>query len=256
MGRRNKKSMPDRPPSNADIRDLLRRPQISKRPEMASQMEGLYHSFSKASKSEEDDHGTRIVSRPIHSSTKPILTEEQLKDMLGELRCNIAADIGVFRNEISTVVAHLQNAEPNTATQETLLVSVEQQLLALQKAQRQHQDSMAALEDKRRWKNIKICGLPEAVETAELPHLFRRMLNMLFTTKQAKGMPLDSCFHISRPQTDTPEKGKDVIRFQQGRDRQIFMAAVHSKSPFHFEGHSLTFYPDLSKATMDWRWSL
>ncbi|CAH2284048.1 Hypothetical predicted protein [Pelobates cultripes] len=76
--------------------------------------------------------------------------------MLGELHCNIAADIVKFREEISGVPAGLQNTEHNTAAQKTRLVAVEQQLLALQKAQRQHQDSMAVLEDKRRWKNVKV----------------------------------------------------------------------------------------------------
>ncbi|CAH2296029.1 Hypothetical predicted protein [Pelobates cultripes] len=197
MGRRNKKAKPDRPPSTVDIGDLLRWPQNFQRPEMVPQLEGLYHSFSEATESEEDNYGAGAVSRPTH--THPSLTEGKLKDMLGELRRNIAANIGVFRDEISRVVARLQNTELTTAAQESRLVSVEQQIIVLQKTQRQHQNNMAALEDKRRWKNVKICGLPEAVETAELPHLVRRMLNTLFTTKQAKGH--------SRPQTGTPEKG-------------------------------------------------
>ncbi|CAH2326992.1 Hypothetical predicted protein [Pelobates cultripes] len=161
MGRRNKKAKPDRPPSTTDIGDLLRRPQNFQRPEMAPQLEGLYYSFSEATELEEDDYGDGAVSRPTH--THPSLTEGKLKDMLGELHRNIAADIGVFRDEISGVVACLQNAELTTAAQESRLV------------------------------------------------------------------------------------------FQQGRDRQTFMAALRGKTPLNFEGHSLTFYPDLSKATMAWR---
>ncbi|CAH2299819.1 Hypothetical predicted protein [Pelobates cultripes] len=252
MGRRNKK--PDKPPSTADIGELLRRPQNFQRPDTAPQLEGLYHSFSETTESEEEDYGTGVVGRPIQSPMKPSLTEEKLKVMLGELRRNIAADIGVFRDEISGVVACLQNAELNTAAQESHLASVEQQILTLQKTQKQHQINMAALEDKRRGKNVKIRSLPEEAETTELPHLIRRLLNTLFKPKKAKGMPLDSCFRISGQQAGTPVRGNNVIvRLQQGRDRQTFMAAVRSNSPFHFESHSLTFYPDLSKATMDWR---
>ncbi|CAH2282457.1 Hypothetical predicted protein [Pelobates cultripes] len=74
----------------------------------------------------------------------------------------------MFREEISGVSAHLQNTELKTAAQETRLATVEQQLLILQKAQIQNQDSLAALEDKRRWNNIKVHSLLDTIETAEL----------------------------------------------------------------------------------------
>ncbi|CAH2221490.1 Hypothetical predicted protein [Pelobates cultripes] len=118
-----------KPPSTADIGELLRRPQNFQRPDMAPQLEGLYHSFSETTESEEEDYGTGAVGRPIQSPTKPSLTEEKLKVILGELRRNIAADIGVFRDKISGVVARLQNAELNTAAQESHLELVEQQIL-------------------------------------------------------------------------------------------------------------------------------
>ncbi|CAH2312732.1 Hypothetical predicted protein [Pelobates cultripes] len=198
-----------------------------------------------------------MAPKLTHLPAKPPVTEETLRDMLGELHRNIAADIGMFHEEISGVSAGLQNTELNTAAQETRLATVEQQLPALQKAHQQQQDHLVALEDKRRWKNVKVCGLPDAVETTEIPHLFCRLFSTLFKDKQAKSMPLNSWHRISRPTTSTPEGGKDVIiRFQQGRDRLALMAATRNKSPLHSEGYSLTFYPDLSKATMDWRWSL
>ncbi|CAH2282139.1 Hypothetical predicted protein [Pelobates cultripes] len=34
------------------------------------------------------------------------------------------------------------------------------------------------------------------------------------------------------------------------------MAATRNKSPFSFEEHQLTFFPDLSRATLEWRRSL
>ncbi|CAH2329925.1 Hypothetical predicted protein, partial [Pelobates cultripes] len=63
------------------------------------------------------------MSRPTHSPEKPPIAEEKLRDMLGELRCNIAADIATFCEEISRVSARLQNTELNTAAQESRLVT-------------------------------------------------------------------------------------------------------------------------------------
>ncbi|CAH2223010.1 Hypothetical predicted protein [Pelobates cultripes] len=70
-------------------------------------------------------------------------------------------------------------------------------------------------------------------------------------------MTLDGCYRLSPPQATTSRSSRDVIiRFQNGPDSQAFLSAVRSASPYHFEEHSLPFYPDISRATMDWRRSL
>ncbi|CAH2285070.1 Hypothetical predicted protein [Pelobates cultripes] len=116
---------------------------------------------------------------------------------------------------------------------------------------------MAAAEYRRRWKNIKIRGLPDTVTTAEIPHLIRRLLTQLFSAKQAKLMQLDSCYRLPAPPASARGGHRDVIiRFRNGPDKQAFMSATRNKSPYSFEEHQLTFYPDLSRATLDWRRSL
>ncbi|CAH2320260.1 Hypothetical predicted protein [Pelobates cultripes] len=47
-----------------------------------------------------------------------------------------------------------------------------------------------------------------------------------------------------------------IICFQSGQDRLTFMVATLNKSPYRFEDHDSTFYPDLSKSTLDWRRSM
>ncbi|CAH2252150.1 Hypothetical predicted protein [Pelobates cultripes] len=86
---------------------------------MASLIEEPYHSFREVSLSDEGAYDARALSRPAHLSAKPAVTVEKLRDILDELRRNIAADIGLFREEIRGVSARLQNTEPNTAAQET-----------------------------------------------------------------------------------------------------------------------------------------
>ncbi|CAH2324238.1 Hypothetical predicted protein, partial [Pelobates cultripes] len=109
--------------------------------------------------SDPGDYDTRAPTRPAHVRAhrveKSQLSEEKLRDMLDELCRNIAAGIGLFREEISGVSTGLQNTEITAATHETRLTKVEQQLTALQMAQTQTRESMASQEDKRRWKNLK-----------------------------------------------------------------------------------------------------
>ncbi|CAH2272817.1 Hypothetical predicted protein [Pelobates cultripes] len=106
---------------------------------------------------------------------------------------------------------------------------------ALQHSQVQTQEHMASMEEMRRWKNIKMRGLPETMEA--VPYFFRRLLTYLFSVKQAKGMPLHGWYRIPKMASSTPETRRDVIvRFQQNLDRLLFMAVIRSKSPLRFEG--------------------
>ncbi|CAH2282640.1 Hypothetical predicted protein [Pelobates cultripes] len=83
------------------------------------------------------------------------------------------------------------------------------------------------------------------------------MLTMLFSGKQAKTLPIDPWYRILAPTTGASGVGRDIIlHFQLNHIRMAFMAAVHNMSPLQFENHTLTFYHDLSKATMDWQCSL
>ncbi|CAH2312097.1 Hypothetical predicted protein [Pelobates cultripes] len=176
-----------------------------------------------------------------------------VRGLLDELRHNIAADIGQFREEIRQGY----NTELNTADHETRIKSLENQLLTLQHTQTQAQDRLESLEDKRHLKNIKIRCLPDNLEPTEFPHLFRRLLTVLFSAKRAKLMPLDGWYKIPKPATGTQRASRDIkVRFQQSQDRLVFMAATRNRSPFNFEEHSLTFFPDLTRATLEWRRSL
>ncbi|CAH2328079.1 Hypothetical predicted protein [Pelobates cultripes] len=67
-------------------------------------------------------------------------------------------------------------------------------------------------------------------------------------------MPLDGWYRIPKPNTGTQGTSRDtIVRFQQSRERLAFMAAIRNRSPYQFEEHSLPFFPNLSRATLEWR---
>ncbi|CAH2312214.1 Hypothetical predicted protein [Pelobates cultripes] len=188
---------------------------------------------------------------------KPPVTEESLQGMLAELRRNIAADIGQFREEVNGFQARFRNSEHTTEAHETRIATLKQSLTKLHHSQTRSEEHMAALEDKRRWKNVKVRSLPDTMEMAEFPHFIRRLLTKLFFAKQAKAMTLAGWHRITGPAKGIQRPTRDIIlRFQQGQDRTAFMAAVRHITPLRFEDHDLSCYPDLSKATMEWRRSL
>ncbi|CAH2295715.1 Hypothetical predicted protein [Pelobates cultripes] len=239
-----KKYWADKPPTTADIGDLLWRPQSSTRPVMAPLSDGPSCSFSEMSLPDlrELESLTRRKQAAKLSDRKsgaPV-TEATIKTLLDELRRNIATDISAFREEISGVSA--------------LLHDMEQELSTLKSEQAQKQHRMAAMEEQRWWKNVKVSNLPDTVPTAEIPHLIQRLLTQLISAKQ---MTLDSCYRLTAPLASTTGVHRDVIIcFHNGPDNQAFMTTIRNKLPYTFEDDQLTFFPDLSRATLDWRRSL
>ncbi|CAH2314416.1 Hypothetical predicted protein [Pelobates cultripes] len=228
-------------------------------PEMAPLSDGL--SSSDKISADGENYDVRVPTRPMPPrpmpAAKPPITEDILRTLLDELNRNIATDIRRFREEMNGVSAHLHHTEFNFADHENQIQPLEKQLSTLQWSQMLAQENMAATEDKRHWKKIKIRGLPDTLEPTEFPHLFCRLLNALFSSRQAKAMPLDGWYRIPKPTTSSQGTSRDtIVRFQQSQDRMAFMAAIRNRSPFQFEEHSLTFFSGLSRATLEWRRSL
>ncbi|CAH2251117.1 Hypothetical predicted protein [Pelobates cultripes] len=70
-------------------------------------------------------------------------------------------------------------------------------------------------------------------------------------------MAMYGWFRLPAPPSCSTEVNKDVnVRFQNGPYRQGFLNVLRNKSPYHFEGHTLMFYLDQSRATLNWRRSL
>ncbi|CAH2277360.1 Hypothetical predicted protein [Pelobates cultripes] len=92
MGSRNKKYKAERPPTTADIGELLSRPQSTGRPEMAPTSDGL--SSGDEISADGDDYDTRVPTRPVPPisapAAKPPVTEDTLQSLLDKLRLNIA----------------------------------------------------------------------------------------------------------------------------------------------------------------------
>ncbi|CAH2315099.1 Hypothetical predicted protein [Pelobates cultripes] len=213
-GHKSKKYREDKPQTTADIGDLLWRPQSSTRPVMVPLSDGPSCSSSETSLTDLRELETLTRSKqaykPSDQKTGVPVTESTLKALLDELRHNIATDISAFREEISRVSSRLHDMEVTTAGHETRLTTLKRELSALKCEQAKTQHHMAAIEDRRRCKNVKVRGLPDTVAIAEIPHLIQRLLTQLFSTKPAKLMTLDGCYRLPVPPA-VPKRSRQTL---------------------------------------------
>ncbi|CAH2307093.1 Hypothetical predicted protein, partial [Pelobates cultripes] len=129
----------------------------------------------------------RYPASPSKLVAQQLITEEKLRGLLNELCWKIAADIGQFQEKINRVSARLHTTELNTMAHEIRISSLEHKLQTLYHSQAQTQERMAALEDKRHFKNVKIPSLKDKTEAAELPHFLRRLHIHLLGKSHAAG---------------------------------------------------------------------
>ncbi|CAH2283943.1 Hypothetical predicted protein [Pelobates cultripes] len=106
--------------------------------------------------------------------------------------------------------------ELNAAAHETQLSSLENKLQMLQREHILVQDRMSTMEDRGRWKNVKVRGLANNMDAAKIPHFFRRLLLLIFNAKQAKAWLLRNTSFIQNYSRDLqrrhyPLSGKTAL---------------------------------------------
>ncbi|CAH2223314.1 transmembrane 255B [Pelobates cultripes] len=113
------------------------------------------------------------------------------------------------------------------------------------------------LEDMARQRYLKIREISNAIDAGEIPQFIRRLFSTTLTPKQAKGTLLDGIYCLPGSLTNKPSGLRDVIVcFRSRTDKDTFMAQVKGQSPFIFEQHSLCFFQDLRRSTLQWHATL
>ncbi|CAH2320074.1 Hypothetical predicted protein [Pelobates cultripes] len=119
------------------------------------------------------------------------------------------------------------------------------------------ENKVAALEDAKCQRNLRIRGIPEAVQDPEVSHYIRRILASLLLPAKAKSILLGFHFHIPKPPRAPADISRDLlIRFQSLRGKLLVQEAAQETNTYEFEGSELSFYNDLSRTTVTWRHSM
>ncbi|CAH2220600.1 Hypothetical predicted protein [Pelobates cultripes] len=115
----------------------------------------------------------RRAEQPPMQRVSPLVTEAMLKAYFHELCQSITASIAAFKKEINGVSVRLHDTEVTSAAHEVRIASLETEIATLRQEITQSQHHMAVMEDRRRWKNVKLSGLPGSIPLTEIPHLIR-----------------------------------------------------------------------------------
>ncbi|CAH2319482.1 Hypothetical predicted protein [Pelobates cultripes] len=175
--------------------------------------------------------------------------------MVTEIKAYIASEMVVLKTDLSTLAGRIQSTKKNVRSlkQDTTTAQLHEVSLTCAELTAE----MGQQEDMARQCNLTIWGIPNAIDAGELPQFIMKLISTTLTPKQAKGTLLDGIYRLTGNLTNKPSGSRDVIVcFRSWTDKDSFMAQVRGQSPFIFEQHSLCFFQDLSRSTLQWRATL
>ncbi|CAH2224377.1 Hypothetical predicted protein [Pelobates cultripes] len=177
--------------------------------------------------------------------------------LLKELKAQSAADMALIREDLGTMTARIQAVEVNEAATTPKIETLQREMAQMKQTSTILENKVAALEDAKRQRNLRIRGIPEAVQDPDVTHYLRRLLASLLLPANAKSILLEFHFRIPKPPRAPADVPQDLlICFQSLRGKLLVQEATRETNTYEFEGSELSFYNDLSRATVTWRHSM
>ncbi|CAH2284890.1 Hypothetical predicted protein [Pelobates cultripes] len=176
--------------------------------------------------------------------------------LLKELKAQSAADVALIREDLGAMTARIQAVEVNEVATTAKIETLQREMAQMKKTSTILENKAAALEDAKRQRNLRIRGIPEAVQDSEVAYYLRRLLASLLLQAKAKSILLEFHFRIPKPPAPADVPRDLLIRFQSLRGKLLVQEAARETNTYEFEGSELSFYNDLSRATVTWRHSM
>lgn len=116
------------------------------------------------------------------------------------------------------------------------------------------QAKLADLEDGSRHNNIKLRGVPESIQPADLPRYAKELMHTILTDASPRDRNINRIPRISKPPHLTASVPRDIlirVHFFHNKEKRLSYARTNSPLPPPYEG--IQFFPDLSKLTLQLR---
>uniref|UniRef100_A0A8C5PN13 Uncharacterized protein n=1 Tax=Leptobrachium leishanense TaxID=445787 RepID=A0A8C5PN13_9ANUR len=198
-----------------------------------------------------------VAGPPCMSDSLPP-SESRLHAMLQELRATIQTDLKEALQELRRDVQDLGERTDSLEAKTDDLCLAHNDLvdrhIALQSAHDAMATKLADLEDRSRRNNVRIRGIPEAVNPADLQPYILELFQILVPTYSSQDFLIDRAHRLPRAKNLPPLASRDVlVRVHFFHVKEALMRASRKSMPLPSPYAEISFYADLSTATMSKR---
>ncbi|CAH2292822.1 Hypothetical predicted protein [Pelobates cultripes] len=129
-------------------------------------------------------------------------TKQDITDLLQEMRQMHAADLDLLKTEIQAVTARTQASEKDILDLQQKVQGLQEHVHKLQASQSTLTTRVDVAEDRNRWTNITITGIPDNIDSTELP-LSQTPHSYTPTTSSSEKNDAGRLLSIPKPYTST-----------------------------------------------------
>ncbi|KAM4040915.1 uncharacterized protein ACNLHF_012161 [Anomaloglossus baeobatrachus] len=214
-----------------------------------------------------------------NSCASPVLTSQGMEVLseLKDLRACINAipsredmDMIVARlekaycAELSTLRANVQKNDSQVQSQANKIQSIQSDVFSHQQSLDAHAQQIHYLtealddaENRGRRNNLRIRGLPEEVDSRDLPRVLQRVFNKILDAPPANEIELDRAHRALGPRSSDPNRPRDVIcRVHHYVQKEAIQQKLRDGASALFQKVKLQILPDLSRLTLQRRRAL
>lgn len=184
-----------------------------------------------------------------------------LKDMLISLQSSLMSDLSSLFHKMNSDL-HVMDQRVSTIEQGmTECTTTVNDMIDTLDEVRDEQDwvraKLANLEDRSRRNNVKLRGVPETIQSAELQNYAKDLIRTILPDISPRDIIVDRIHRIAKPSHLAASVPRDVLmRIHFFHIKEKLMAEARLKSPLPRPYEEIHLFPDLSKYTLQLRRNL
>lgn len=170
--------------------------------------------------------------------------------MFAKLETSIKGEMATLHKDLNHILRRVEGREEQLDVQAVTIKDLKEQMVRLQRDQR---DAMYRLEDqenRNRRKNLRIRGVPD-MQGEDLQVKMDKIFGHLLGLKETEKIKFERVHRVRKPATLAAEISRDIIaRFHYFQDKEQIWQSLKNKQPIKYEESILQIFPDLSAETL------
>lgn len=193
-------------------------------------------------------------SHPPQESSLPAHRQPSLQDLqavAADIKDTLFSAISDLRHELQAITGRIQRVEDKTAQQQTAVKiihhTVDRHTMQLRDLQRHVED----LDNRGRRHNLRVRGIPEAVEQDRIIPVVTGLFNHLLDRPATKEIAMERIHRALRPKGRDNEPPRDIIcHVDDFSVKEAILQKARETPTVEYNGNPVQIYQDLSAITL------
>lgn len=183
-------------------------------------------------------------------TSAPMLSKEEMRDMLKNLELSIKVEIGLVRADLGSLLERVETTEKKTEELEKEIINLKEQIKTSRQNQKIILYKIEDQENRDRRQNVRLRNVPEN-KGEDLRRMIPQILGPLLGEEDKEFPKIERTHRVGKLFNSDHQRPRDIIiRFRYYEDKALILSKMRGKPPVKFEGSEIQIYTDLASETL------